>query len=190
MGSAIGQILNSVVSFPLFFVFVCFLPHHTVCRISVPQPRTEPRSWQWTLQVLTTRPPGSSQQRSVLTPHRWSHSLCGRSCQFPHSIHPSQKGRWELPWHALLGIPFTYIFHRLLVIFTMEKLKKLAPSGYFERLPYNIFYKKWYFKIALSKIKISQSHYSSFYKYANKALPCSKWLKEPLQVDLVLLTFL
>ena len=73
----------------------------------------------------------------------------------------------------------------------MEKLKKKkAPSGYFERLHFKIFYKKWYFKIALSKIKISQSHYSNFYKYANKALPCSKWLKELLQMDFVLLTFL
>ena len=31
-------------------------PHHVACRISVPQPGTELRPWQWKLSILTTGP--------------------------------------------------------------------------------------------------------------------------------------
>ena len=43
--------------FILFFFWLC---NHTTCRISVPQPGTESRPWQWKLKILTTTTLGNS----------------------------------------------------------------------------------------------------------------------------------
>ena len=43
--------------FVFFFFWLC---NHTTCRISVPQPGTESRPWQWKLRILTATTPGNS----------------------------------------------------------------------------------------------------------------------------------
>ena len=48
--------------FLYFILFYFFWPHRVACRISVPQPGIEPRPRQWKPRILTTRPPGNSQE--------------------------------------------------------------------------------------------------------------------------------
>ena len=43
-----------------FFHWFIFWPCHAACRISVPQPETESRSWKGNPGILTTRPAGNS----------------------------------------------------------------------------------------------------------------------------------
>ena len=49
-------------SFYFFFLSFFFWPRRAACRILVLQPGIEPRPLQWKCQVLTTGPPGNSQE--------------------------------------------------------------------------------------------------------------------------------
>ena len=51
---------NSATHFPVEFYLFIYLV--MACRILVPRPGTEPKSWQWKHQILTTRPQGNSLQ--------------------------------------------------------------------------------------------------------------------------------
>ena len=57
-----------------------FLPCHATCRIllTIPQPRIEPRSQQWNLQVLSTGPPENPCSSFEVTPNTVRMILCSK----------------------------------------------------------------------------------------------------------------